>query len=244
MLLKIIFTASILLQVADTPLNSPIDELLERYTSSATERWEAEIIKLEELDRRQSDPEHAILFVGSSSIRLWQSIEEDLAPWPVIRRGFGGAKFSDLIVYADRLLTPHDYRALVVFVANDISGSRNSNSVDRSPEEVEEMFRHFVQLARQHKPDRPIFFVSITPTSSRFQVWEQANRANELIRNFADADELIHFIDTRQYFLTTDGYPDDSLFVKDRLHLNPAGYRRWASVIRDELEHHLGNPSP
>ncbi|HAC92474.1 MAG TPA: hypothetical protein DCF63_17870 [Planctomycetaceae bacterium] len=205
----------------------------------AIEKWESEIVALEQLDRSEPDPDAPILFVGSSSIRLWKQIKDDLAPWPVVRRGFGGATFCDLIVYADRLLKPHDYRALVVFVANDISGSKNANSVDRSPEDVFEMFRYFVQLAREQKPDQPIFFVSITPTSSRFHVWNQVNRANELIRQYADTDKLIHFIDTRQYFFTSEGQPDDSLFVKDRLHLNRAGYQRWASIIRSALERHL-----
>ena len=183
------------------------------------------------------------MFLGSSSIRLWKTLADDMAPWPVVGRGYGGARLSDLVVFAERLLQSHDYRALVVFVANDIAGSTNDRFPDKSPEEVLELFELLVRIARQHQPERPIFFIAITPSGSRFQVWDQINRANELIRQYIDTDDQLYFIDTRQHFLTAEGLPNDELFVADRLHLNDAGYRLWSQLIKAELERSLGWPS-
>jgi hypothetical protein len=83
-------------------------------------RWEPDIAALEALDGREADPPDAILFVGSSSIRLWDSITADMAPWSVVRRGYGGARYRDLCHFAPRLVANHDPRAIVVFVGNDI----------------------------------------------------------------------------------------------------------------------------
>jgi hypothetical protein len=69
--------------------------------------WEKDIEKFEQLDKSEKYPDDAILFAGSSSIRLWASLEEDMSPYHVIQRGYGGAKLSDFAVYAQRIFNPH-----------------------------------------------------------------------------------------------------------------------------------------
>jgi hypothetical protein len=96
------------------------------YEASAR-NWEQDIRQFEILDRNEADPDGAILFAGSSSIRMWSTIRGDMSPYPVIQRGFGGSKLSDVAWYAERLVYPHRFKALVLFVANDITGSRKTN---------------------------------------------------------------------------------------------------------------------
>lgn len=83
--------------------------------------WEADIQKFEELDRTNTYPDDAVLFTGSSSIRIWNSIEEDMAPYPVIQRGFGGSRLSDFVVYTERIVYPHKSSAIVIMVWGTIS---------------------------------------------------------------------------------------------------------------------------
>ncbi|MCF7675659.1 MAG: hypothetical protein K9M97_09965, partial [Akkermansiaceae bacterium] len=89
---------------------------LEKYRADSTNRWEKDIAKLEALDQSESHPGNAILFVGSSSIRRWDTIVDDMAPYHPIQRGFGGCTWSDVAIFADRLITPHPFRAIVFFV--------------------------------------------------------------------------------------------------------------------------------
>lgn len=203
-------------------------DLLKPYRQPAIERWGEAIEQLEKRDQTETAPEDAILFIGSSSVRLWQTMSTDMAPYPTIRRGYGGARFSDLAVFIDRLIAPHEYAALAIFVANDISGSDQ----DKTPEEVLELFQFVVSRAREHRPGRPIFFIAITPTSSRWDVWDQSRRANELIEEFCASQEDLHFIETAPYFLGDVGTPNDDLFRDDRLHLNRQGYRLWGEIIK------------
>ena len=122
-----------------------------KYTDEASKRWESDIRKFEQLDKSAIDPDNAILFAGSSSIRLWSTLREDVTPYPVIQRGFGGSKFSDLAVYAKRIVYPHQFRALVIFEANDITGI----AADKSPEEVVKLFRNY--LNKDGEPRQELF---------------------------------------------------------------------------------------
>lgn len=194
--------------------------------------WENEILKFEQLDRDESYPEESILFAGSSSIRLWSTLKEDMAPYPVIQRGYGGAKLSDFAVYADRLLNPHKCRAIVIFIANDISGSEQ----DKSPEEVLSLYNYVVKTIRKKQHDTPVFWIAITPTSSRWKVWPEIQKANNLIKEYCDSKKDLYFIKTDFAFLGEDGKPINEFFRDDLLHLNSKGYEVWKEIVRKELD--------
>ena len=192
---------------------------------------EGEIEKFEKLDISKSYPSDAVLFAGSSSIRLWSSMGKDMLPYNIIQRGYGGAKLSDFAVYADRILYPHECSAIVLFIANDISGDQN----DKSPEQVAQLFRATLFKIRKRFPDTPVFWISITPTSARWHVWPDIKKANELIRKICESHHDTYFIHTEQAFLNASGLPRNELFVSDKLHLNEAGYAIWTGIIKKEL---------
>jgi len=193
--------------------------------------WESDIEKFEQLDISKYYPDDAIMFTGSSSIALWSTIGKDMLPYNVIQRGYGGAKLSDFVVYADRIIYPHLCQAIVIFVANDITGSEN----DKSPLEVSQLFRKTLYIIRRKFTDTPVFWVSITPTPARWSVWPEIKEANDMIREICLKHRNTHYIDTEQYFLGSSGLPRTELFVEDKLHLNPDGYTLWAKIIKGEL---------
>lgn len=195
--------------------------------------WENEMQEFEKLDRQHSYPEDAIFFTGSSSIRLWRTIEEDMAPYSVISRGFGGSKMPDLLHYSDRYIKHHKYQAMVLFVANDIVGNAET---DLSPQLVQELFEEFIIKIKGYNPEAILFIVEVTPTNARWAAWPQIHTANTLIAQLADEYENVMFIPTQDLFLLPDGTPDDHLFVSDRLHMNEKGYELWTKRIRSYLD--------
>jgi len=199
--------------------------------------WESDIEKFEQLDVTKSYPSDAILFTGSSSIRLWSAIGKDMMPYNVIQRGYGGAKLSDFAVYADRIIYPHPCKAIVIFVANDISGNEN----DKSPLEVSQLFRKTLYIIRRKFKDTPVFWISVTPTPSRWAVWPEIKEANGMIKEICDSHRNTYFIDTEKYFLNSSGLPRSELFGEDKLHLNDEGYRIWSGIIKNELNNVLVN---
>lgn len=194
--------------------------------------WEPEIEKFEKIDAVKFYPDDAVMFAGSSSIRLWSTINKDMLPYNIIQRGYGGAKLSDFAVYAKRIIYPHNCSAIVLFVANDISGSEN----DKSPAEVVRLFRTTLNIIHRKYPDTPVFWISITPTPARWKVWPEIKEANELIRKVCKNNRSnTYYIDTEAYFLTKSGLPRNELFQEDRLHLNADGYALWTQIIKNEL---------
>lgn len=207
-------------------------EFLEQYRAKAVERWEKEIKKLEARDASEEDPVDALLFIGSSSIRRWASIATDMAPYRTIQRGYGGARYSDLAVFAKRILHPHQYRAMLVFVGNDVSGKPE----DHSPEQVEELVRYLVSLSRDHQPDAPVLIIEVTPTEKRFAVWPQIREVNAKLREIALTTANTYFIAIAAHYLDPEGNPRSELFVDDKLHLNSDGYDLWSTLIRRRLD--------
>ena len=193
--------------------------------------WENDIKQFEQLDKSESYPPGSIMFAGSSSIRLWADLKSDMAPFPVIQRGYGGAKLSDFAVYADRIFDPHECKAIVIFIANDITGSEN----DKTPEEVLALYKSVIKTIRKNHKETPVFWIAITPTSSRWKAWPEIQKANDLIRDYCNSNKNLYFIKTDYAFLGPDGRPMDELFRDDLLHLNNKGYQVWNQIIKKEL---------
>lgn len=202
------------------------------FEEGAREKWEKDISKWEQLDQSTDDPDDAILLIGSSSIRRWDSAAEDLAPYPVIGRGYGGARFTDLAVFAERLIHPHQYRAVVIFVANDVTGK----SSDRPMEAVQAAVKHIVRVAQDHQPESPVVLVEITPTSSRRNGWPKIRQVNAFLREFSLTKANVSFVSTAEWYLDSDDQVRDEYFVSDKLHLNERGYDVWGSLIKRELD--------
>ena len=180
-------------------------------------------------------PENALLFLGSSSIRLWETLAQDMAPYPVIRRGYGGAHLRDAIFYTEALLGDYQPAMIIGFIANDIKG----DPADESPAKVKRLFKFFLKQIRKQHPETPFLWVEITPTKSRWAQWKDIQKVNQKIKAYCDKTPNLYFVETADAFLTKEGLPRTDLFVVDQLHLNPQGYALWSSIIRKEIEFRL-----
>jgi lysophospholipase L1-like esterase len=187
-------------------------------------RYEDAIRSFEVWDSKNSVPESAVLFVGSSSIRLWTT--HDCFPGlPVINRGFGGSHISDVNHFADRIVLPYKPK-VIVFYAGD-----NDIAAGKSPQRVFDDYRRFVGLVHARLPKTRVIFIPIKPSLSRWSLWPQMNEANAMIRDFSEKDNRLYFVDTATPMLGRDGRPRAELFVEDGLHLNAGGYKLWTEVL-------------
>lgn len=199
--------------------------------------WEEAIDRLEAQTRGKYGPGQGVVFIGSSSIRLWDSLADDMSPMPVIQHGFGGAKLNDVVHYAERLVNAYQPRAVVVFVGtNDIEPGAS-----KSPQVLLASYQSFVGKVRVSQPDLPIFYIGITPSPRRWAVWPIAQSTNRLIEAWSAADPNLHFIDTSDALLASNGEPDEDNYLFDGLHLSKRGYRIWREIIRQRLWDELGD---
>ena len=205
--------------------------------SQSNRQFEEEVSFLESLDFKEKAGEKDVLFIGSSSIRLWDNIQVDMYPYSSIKRGYGGAHFYDLIHFSERLVKNHSPKAILIFVANDITGSNDLTNIvgDLSPNEVKKLFRYNYKLIRSIHKHIPIFLIETTPTPKRWKVWNKILQANKKLERFCKQVPNLYFISTRDKFIGADGLPIQSLFLNDELHLNVDGYKLWSSVIKSKL---------
>ena len=202
-----------------------------RSTWNDPNAWEASIRAFEAQDRRQPPASGLILFAGSSSFTFWSTLEKDMAPLPVLNRGFGGARVQDVVHYAERIILPYRPRAVVLFVGtNDIAWPRPSTA-----RQVFEGYLEIVQRIRSKLPGIPIYYVGITPVPSRWKYWPIVQEANRLIRAHIQSDPSLRFIDLTDSLLGPDGKPNRSLYRFDGTHPNKKGYVQWTAVIKPVL---------
>ncbi len=211
-------------------------ELPEKQVAAARERWSEDIAKLLAKDREETHPANAVLFLGSSSIRLWETIERDMAPYHPIQRGYGGARFSDLVVFADELAAAHRYRAVVIYVGNDVTGKEE----DPEPAQVAEWFRQVAADARKHQPEAEVFCLAVTPTPKRHAAWAKIQEVNAALQQACEADPKLHFVATAGAYLDAGGEPHADYFKTDKLHQNEAGYHVWSGLIKAALHPVIG----
>jgi len=195
-------------------------------------RFAEEIKAFEQWDAKNAVPAEPVLFVGSSSIRMWRT-HESFPDLPVINRGFGGSHISDVLHFADRIVLPYEPNVIVFYAGdNDIAGKK-------SAERVLSDYRQFVRLVHAKLPRTRIIFITIKPSGSRWSLWPQMNKANDLIRTLSNRDDRLFVADLDAPILGDDGLPRDELFLKDRLHLNATGYAAWTKALRPVLRQAL-----
>lgn len=191
-------------------------------------RFTADIAAFEAWDRKNSAPRNALLFVGSSSIRMWQTAEAfpELA---VINRGFGGSHASDVVHYAPRIVLKYEPRTIVFYAGdNDIADAK-------TPQQVAGDFERFVALVREKLPETEFIYLPIKPSRARWKLWPKAQETNALVKEFAADRGYITYLETASPMLGSDGEPRPEIFLNDGLHMNEVGYRIWNEVLARHL---------
>ena len=197
--------------------------------------WESEIRRFEESDRVAPPKPGVIVFTGSSSIRLWRTLGQDMAPLAVINRGFGGAQIDQVSHFAPRIVLPYRPRAVVLYAGID------DLLFGRSPEEVLHEFQDFVALIHAALPETQIYFVSIKPTRLFASRWTEMKRANGLIEEFVRTQTRVQYIDVSAALLDAKGNARPEFLRWDGLHPSRKGYEVMTSIIKPVLMRFLNN---
>lgn len=206
---------------------------LTKYATNAA-KWDKEVAKLAETNSTDGG-EDFILCLGSSSFRRWDTIAEDMAPYKIVRRAYGGAKYCDLAIHSPQLVNGLRFRAAMIFIGNDITGQAK----DKTPEEVARLAKIVMDSVHKQRPDAPIFLIAVTPSPTRFQYWPRIALANQSLEKLAGSKANTFFVATQNKYLNLQSEPRPELFVNDMLHQNQDGYAIWSSVLKDSLEKNL-----
>jgi hypothetical protein len=170
---------------------------------------------------------NGILFIGSSSIRLWGDLEQRFPGKPIVRRGVGGCELSQLVkYYTPYILFPYQPRKIFIYAGE------NDLNAGESPDSVFANLKTLWMMINTDLPDAKIYFLSIKPAPSRISIEQDELKANDLIKNYLQDKPNTTFIDVSSVIYKPGTIePDPALFREDMLHLNTRGYDRWQKVL-------------
>ncbi len=172
-----------------------------------------------------------ILFVGSSSFRLWKDYQSYFPGYTIMNRGVGGSSLPDIIRYTDQIIIPYQPRQILIYCGeNDFASSDTVTAAM-----VVGRFRELFTKIRKQLPKVPIAYVSIKPSPSRAMHREKSIEANEAIRQYLSVQSKASFINVWDVMLGEDGKPLPDIFLKDSLHMNAQGYTIWQKQITKYL---------
>jgi len=192
--------------------------------------WEKEIATYEAKDKEHPPGKGVVLFIGSSGIKLWKTLEHDFPDHPVLNRGFGGSQIADATRFADRIIFPYEPKQIFLRAGgNDIHAGK-------SAEKVFGDFEKFVETVRAKLPETEIVFIALAPAPARWDERDANKALNEKIAAYVKDKPGLKYVDAYDMTLTPDGQAREELFVDDKLHFNAEGYKLLAERVRPFLK--------
>ncbi len=187
--------------------------------------WATDMARFAAEDAATPPPARPVVFTGSSSVRMWETLAADFPDVVVLNRGFGGSQVRDAVWYADEVALRYKPRQIVLYAGdNDIAEGRSAAQVLADTEA-------FVARIRHTQPGTPIALLGIKPSPSRANLLDVQRDANNALRAWAATQRNVAYIDVFTPMLDAEGVPREDLFIADRLHMNAAGYALWTDII-------------
>jgi lysophospholipase L1-like esterase len=195
-----------------------------------TNPFESEIRAFEAQDAVRRPPADSVVFIGSSTIKMWTDLAQSFPRFNTLNRGFGGSQTADALFFVDRIATP--YRPpLIVFYEGD-----NDLWAGDSVDQVFNETTNFFALVQSKSPNTHILYVSVKPSPSRVSILTNTVELNARVKAFTETNPKLHYVDTYTPMLDGSGRPRQELFLSDDLHMNQAGYALWTSILRPVLD--------
>ena len=200
--------------------------------------WDNVIAAFEANDKTHAPPQNAVLFLGDSSIRLWDTLGNDMQPLTVFSRGFGGAKIIDLSYYVNRIVSPYQPTAIVVYIGSNDFTTAYGNTA-KTLAQVKPLYLQLLDRLNGAAPDAKLFIVALKPTTQNWANWSLLTQANQFLQSLAAQRDNVFFIDANAGLLTTAAVPDADLLLSDGRHHNDQGYQVWGAAIKASLTNNL-----
>ncbi|RYY34687.1 MAG: hypothetical protein EOP46_12610 [Sphingobacteriaceae bacterium] len=194
--------------------------------------FDNEVREFKKVDSLNNTKPGGILFIGSSSIRLWDDLEQRFAGKPIVKRGLGGSQLSQWVqYYAPFVVYPYKPKKIFLYAGeNDIAAGKTAKEVTAD-------FETFWKMLSDNLPKAEIYFMAIKPSPSRAKFYGEVNTANQLIKESIKVKRRTHYLDVATVILNEKtGQPDSSLFKSDLLHLNSKGYDKWQQAIEKDVK--------
>ena len=237
--LLVAFITTTLIQAQNTTPTTTIKSTIPFQHTDETSwilRYQNDINKYQKENKRLSNRSCDVLFLGSSSINLWDTIYEDFAPLKLIRRSYGGATLRDMIYNYATIAKGYKPKAIVLYVENDLGSHKEGvNAV-----KCFDLFRIFIAKLKKEYPNTPLFVVSLKPSQHKADQLKDQLIVNTLLEQNA-TEQQYTYIDITKVMYDEEGNLRTDIFKEDNLHMNAEGYKLWTAIIKPLLTQSVQN---
>ena len=193
-------------------------------------KYDKDIAAFETADKANPPPQGALLLSGASSLRLWKSAAQDFAPYPLINRGFGGSKTTEVLGYMDRITLPYHPRVVVYQC-----GGNDINAGDPADAPIGRI-REYLARVRKENPDCAVVFMATTRAPSRKTKWAELDEYNRQLQQLVKEGKNLWYVDINAVLNLPNGEGKPGSYLKDNLHPDVAGYKAIASVLKPAVD--------
>jgi lysophospholipase L1-like esterase len=188
-------------------------------------RFAEQIAAFQAADQANPPKQGQILLIGSSLFRLWDQVEEQMAPLPVLNRGFGGSRTWEALAYMDQIVFPYNPRIILYYEgSNDVNAGQPAN-------EIVDRFKQFAARVAERLPRTKIFYVSPLRSPDKQERWEVVDQINSQMQAFAATSYQVDFIDVNPPLHNPDGTPKNEWYT-DGQHITPEAYVEWGKIVK------------
>ncbi len=179
---------------------------------------------------RISQDQHALVFLGDSITQGWNDdFQGKFAGVKKANRGISGDTTRGMLLrLRDDVLALDPAGVVLLMGTNDLEEGAE-------PASIAENFQLIVAALKAHNPAMPIVACQMFPSSATMKrPAEKIKQTNELFAAAVKGDPQITLLDTWTLFADSDGDANANEFP-DLLHLNEAGYAKWARALQPIL---------
>jgi len=206
-------------------------EKFKQESSLKIDRYEKDIENFRQFDNRNTAVANPILFVGSSSIRYWETAKS-FPEFTVINRGFGGASLPEIIHYYDDIIKKHSPSIMIVYCDIDVESGK-------SPSAAIHNFKKLVNKVEQDFPQIQILLLAMKPVLIDDFLGKDVRKnkviTNKMLDKYCQAEKNLHYVDIAKTMFKPDGTLRSDIFLSDGMHLNHLGYTLWDPIIKAKI---------
>lgn len=192
--------------------------------------YESDIRMFETLDKCYPPDKNPVLFIGSSSIKQWRSLEDDFHEFDVLNRGFGGSRIEHVLMYSDRIVFPNQPSKIVLYEGD------NDMVFNITPQQFVDSCVVFFDKVKQLLPGTEVLVLSIKPSPARKRYWTKMKTANQLLKEYAERHDFLTFVDISTPMFDEKGNIKRDIWRYDKLHMNDKGYEIWTNTLKPYLQ--------
>ncbi|UZD22519.1 GDSL-type esterase/lipase family protein [Algoriphagus halophytocola] len=176
--------------------------------------------RAKEIDAAGWEP-GGVVFTGSSSIRMWKTLQEQFPDIPIINSAFGGSQADQLLMHLEQTVLRFEPSKVFIYEGdNDINAGQEVSAIMKNLDEL-------VTQIQDKNPETIVNLIAAKPSPSRWDKKTSYLALNDLMRQYATTHDQVNFVNIWDVMLDASGKPMEDIFIEDELHMNEKGYEIW-----------------